>query len=290
MIREKIKIYRELSKMRITFSVFLTSIFGYILARGQFDFQMILPTLGVLFLSASSSALNHWQEPEIDKLMDRTKNRPLPQQKITRNHALGFVFITGIVGSSFLFIGGGLQVLLLGLLTFFTYNAIYTPMKKWSPYAVFPGGIVGAIPPMIGWVSGGGYVLSPTILALAFFFFVWQIPHFWLLLLLYGDDYRKAKLPTLSDAFSSDQLARMSYMWIVCLAMVTIMFPLFIRFENPMIIYMLSAISAWVAIDTFKLVKSVQKIFPRKVYRFSFIKVNLFVLLVMLILSVDKLI
>ena len=87
---------------------------------------------------------------------------------------------------------------LLGLITVVWYNGIYTPLKRVTAFAAIPGGVVGAIPPVIGWVSGGGDPTDARIIVVAFFFFVWQVPHFWLLLMRIGGDYERAGLPSLT--------------------------------------------------------------------------------------------
>jgi heme o synthase len=101
------------------------------------------------------------------------------------------------------------------LLNLIWYNGIYTPLKKINPLAIIPGSLVGSIPPAVGWTAAGGNILDPQIIILSFFFFIWQIPHFWLLLLIFGKDYENAGFPTLMQIFSSDQLARITFIWIV---------------------------------------------------------------------------
>jgi heme o synthase len=86
---------------------------------------------------------------------------------------------------------------------------------------------VGAIPPVIGWVAGGGAAMDPRIMAVAFFFFVWQVPHFWLLLLRIGDEYARAGLPTLTRTFTRPQFARIIYVWMIATAVACVSMPLF---------------------------------------------------------------
>ncbi|HET6463290.1 MAG TPA: UbiA family prenyltransferase, partial [Candidatus Krumholzibacteria bacterium] len=117
--------------------------------------------------------------------------------------------------------------MLLGLVTILWYNGVYTPLKRVSAFAAIPGGVVGAIPPVIGWVTAGGAATDPRIIAVAFFFFVWQVPHFWLLLLRIGGEYERAGLPTLTRMFTRPQFARIIYVWMIATAVACISMPLF---------------------------------------------------------------
>ena len=97
----------------------------------------------------------------------------------------------------------------------FWYNAVYTPLKKVFSLAIIPGSLVGALPPLAGWVAAGGDILDPKIILISSFFFVWQIPHFWILLLIYGKDYDKGGFPTLTNVFSERQLKILLYIVVV---------------------------------------------------------------------------
>ncbi len=106
----------------------------------------------------------------------------------------------------------------LGLLALLWYNGFYTYLKRVTAFAVVPGAVIGAIPPVIGWVAAGGHWNDSGSLMLAFFMFLWQIPHFWLLALMYGDQYADAGMPTPTKVFTREQLARVTYMWILGVA------------------------------------------------------------------------
>ena len=194
-VLDKIKILLELTKIRITIFVTITMLFGFISAAGGINFTAIVPTLGILFLACGSAAINHYQERKTDALMSRTKNRPLPAGKITPVSAILIALILLVSGSVLLYFGAGLLGMGLGLLNLIWYNGIYTPLKKINPLSIIPGSLVGAIPPAVGWVAGGGSIFDPQILIIATFFFIWQIPHFWLLLLVLDKDYQKAGFP-----------------------------------------------------------------------------------------------
>jgi protoheme IX farnesyltransferase len=214
-LKSYLKIILELGKVRISLPIALSAITGYVLFAGVLDSQGWLLGLGVFFMSCASSALNHWQERAIDIKMPRTKNRPIPSGKISANAALGVVIAFAALGSAILLLTNPIMAFVLSWTTLFFYNAVYTPMKKYSAFAVIPGSMVGALPPMIGWAGAGGSLTSETILLVATFFFIGQIPHFWLLLLMFGEQYKLANLPSLNQIFNEGQIKRITYTWIL---------------------------------------------------------------------------
>ena len=191
-MKEKLKLLAELGKVKITFAVALTTIAGYVLAGGSFDQGLILPVMGIFILACGSSALNHFQDSDRDGLMKRTSNRPIPSGKISKTNALLISLALIVFGSAAIWIGSDFTGFQLGLLALIWYNGIYTPMKRKTAFAVIPGSVIGSIPPVVGWVAGGGDLFDIQVLVMAFFFFIWQVPHFWLLMLKYGDEYVEA--------------------------------------------------------------------------------------------------
>ena len=103
--------------------------------------------------------------------------------------------------------------MLLGLLALVWYNGIYTPLKRFTAFAVVPGSVIGALPPAIGWATAGGQIDDPALLSLCFVFFMWQVPHFWILSLRHQADYTRAGFPTLGEVFSSSQIQRLIFVW-----------------------------------------------------------------------------
>jgi protoheme IX farnesyltransferase len=281
-----INIFIELGKVRITLFVAISTSAGYILASGNIAWQMMLPSLGVFILACSSSAINHFQERKTDGMMNRTKMRPLPSGSLKESYAIIFIIISLAAGLMLLYLFNGIAAAGLGVLAVVWYNAFYTPLKKITAMAVVPGALIGSIPPMIGYVSGGGSLINPEIIALALFFFIWQIPHFWLLLLLYEKDYEKAGFPTLTRLFSADQLSRITFTWIVALAVSCLMIPFFGIVNNAVINILLAASGIWLVWKTRKLI-SMQ--YGRMTFRFAFREINTFVLIVVVLLSVNKL-
>ena len=286
-MNKRIKIFTELAKIRITSFVTLTTAFGYIAAAGKINFKIIPVLFGVLLLAFGSGVLNHFQERKFDSMMDRTKNRPIPSRRISAQNALYISIALIISGSFVLFIGSNLLALGFGLLNLVWYNFIYTLLKRKTAFAIVPGSLVGAIPPVIGWVAAGGQLFDPQILAIAFFFFVWQIPHFWLLLLVMDKDYRKAGFPTLTQIFSREQLSRITFVWITSTAVTGFMITLFGLVTDIWISFALFLSSIWLAWKAFKLLTDTEDL---TVFRLTFGYINYFALFVVFMVSIDKLI
>ncbi len=285
-LSEKLSMVIELTKLRITTFVTLTTMFGFVCFIGKITFDIIAPTLGILLLSSGSAVINHFQERKTDALMKRTKNRPLPAGKVSPLSALLFAISLVLSGSVILLIGSGFLAFGLGLLNLVWYNGIYTPLKKVNPLAIVPGSIVGALPPMVGWVAAGGSLLDPQILILGFFFFIWQIPHFWLLLMIFGNDYEQAGFPTLTQLFSVEQLSRITFIWIIATFVTSMLIPLFGILKNNFIEFGLLAAGIWLTWNSLKLLKSEKE---KVWFRFAFREINIFAILVVLLLTIDKL-
>ena len=275
----------QLAKVRITFAVSLTTITGYVLASGQFNTGMILPTLGIFLLACGSSALNHYQEKDKDVLMERTKNRPIPSGNISAAGALIFAIILSILGSYLIYLGAGMLAMQLGLLALIWYNFIYTPLKKKTAFAVVPGSVIGSLPPMVGWVAGGGSLADPRALIIAFFFFIWQVPHFWLLLLKYGKEYEKAGYPSLTQIYSERQIRYTTFIWTMATGVTALMLPVFgivnsIGFSIAVLI-----VTLWLVFQFTHLLKAKNESFKPGIY---FMKINYFVLFMIIFLSMDS--
>lgn len=287
MYKEKLNIAFELMKIRITIFVMITMVFGYISYSDTINSGIILPAIGLLLLASGSAAINHWQERKTDALMDRTKNRPIPSGKVSAENVLFFSILLVIIGSMILYLTAGSTALILGLMNLFWYNGIYTPLKKVNSIAIIPGSLVGAIPPMVGWVAAGGYIFAPQILIIAAFFFIWQIPHFWLLLMVFGKDYEQAGFPTLTQKFSVNQLARITFIWIVATAVTCMLLPLFGIIKLTPLNFLLGLLSAWLVWKSKSLlVPELEKIN----FKFAFRAINVFALLVIVLLSIEKII
>jgi protoheme IX farnesyltransferase len=135
--------------------------------------------------------MNQYTEREQDAIMSRTMERPIAAKKISLRFAFRVFSLLLLSGSCLLLLNGFIPFAL-GCLGVILYNLLYTSLKKITVLAIIPGALVGAIPPHIGYTSAGGTVLNNKILYFSVFMFLWQIPHFWLLLLRYGKEYQAA--------------------------------------------------------------------------------------------------
>ncbi len=284
-MKEQIKLYMELTKFRITFAVTLSTITGYILMKHGVDWNAILPTLGVFFLAAASAALNQYQERKFDAAMDRTKNRPIPSGRISEKAALTFIVLVTLMGSAMIYFASNLTAMLLGWLTFFWYNAIYTPLKRKTVFAVIVGALIGALPPMIGYAAAGGHWLSLEILIVAFFFFIWQVPHFILLVLRFGSDYEKAGYPSLTETFSDYQIKRIIFIWIVGTVFSAFLMLVFNVVENQILSYLLLLFSLSLIVTSGPLLRKDQLSFK---FMRVFMNINIYLLIIMIILVIES--
>lgn len=188
----KVKAYYELLKFRLSLLVAFSGAFGYSLAVDYLDWGKItLISLAGFFITGAANIVNQIKEIELDKLMKRTQNRPLPTGRLTVNEALVFCVILFVLSSYVLFVEFNFKAGLLGVISFFLYGFVYTPLKRVGPISVFAGAIPGAFPPMIGWVAATNHFgLEPGILFAIQFF--WQFPHFWAIAWVADEDYQKA--------------------------------------------------------------------------------------------------
>lgn len=191
----KAKDYAEFMKLRLAALVVLSSSICYALAAQHFEWRtLIVLVVGGFLLTGASNGLNEVMERDLDALMDRTKNRPLPQSRMTVTEGLVVASLAGIagIGSLWLFINPMSGIL--GAVALILYVAAYTPLKQMTPFAVFVGAFPGSIPPMLGCVAatdGFGHI---TLLALLMFAvqFLWQFPHFWAIAWRLDTDYKRA--------------------------------------------------------------------------------------------------
>jgi protoheme IX farnesyltransferase len=214
-LRNKFIYFAELSKLKIMVPVSLTGFTGYFISDPHFSAEILLVTFGIFLLAISASVLNQIQEVKLDSLMKRTQNRPIPAGNISMHEAIFWFFTTLVSGTVIVYVAGCFTAALIGLLTILWYNGIYTYAKRITAFAVVPGAITGALPPLIGWAAAGGGVWDRTIIFVEFLFFIGQIPHFWLLILKYGEEYETAGMPSLTRLFSTAQINRLTFSWVV---------------------------------------------------------------------------
>lgn len=214
----------KLGKFTISIPVSLTAFLGYFLYNPVVNTPAVLAFAGVFLLSMGSSALNQIQERRTDALMKRTSSRPIPAGIIRLPHAIAFAVLFA-TGGALLLLPTGLLPAALGIFTLLWYNLVYTPLKRITAFAVLPGALIGALPPLIGWTAAGGNLLDMEILTVAFLLFVGQMPHYWLLLLKIGHEFRDAGLPVITSLFEPRQIRNLSFIWIAATAVIVWMLP-----------------------------------------------------------------
>ncbi len=274
----------ELCRIRISFFSVMAAATGYLLAAPWPEPRLFTLALGVVLLACGASALNQLLERNTDALMPRTGGRPLPSGRVRPAGALLFSAALISSGTAILAMSGGLLPVAMGLFTIFWYGAVYTPLKRKTAFAVVPGALIGAIPLAIGWVFGGGALSSPGYILPCFFFYIWQIPHFWLFISEYGEEYEKAGLPSLTKVFSERQLSRIVFTWnLSCAASAMLLVP---GPSGRAITYGLAAAAALMVLSGAAALRGGAA--KRKNYLFAWRGMNAAMLAVMCLLSADR--
>jgi len=204
-IKAKIQDLSLLVKLRLSFLVVISAVLTYLFAAESFSWLKLVALIsGGFLVTGASNGLNQWLEKDLDKMMDRTKNRPIAAERMTKKEGFWISVVLGIIGLTILFVFLNPLSGILGTLALFTYVAIYTPLKRITPFAVFVGAFPGAIPPMLGYVAEtGSFGLVPGL-----FFavqFIWQFPHFWAIAWKIDEDYSKAGFSLLPSKGRKDK-------------------------------------------------------------------------------------
>ena len=190
--------FLQLTKMRLALSVVFSSLAGYGMAADQFDMITVMYLfIGGYAMVGASNAYNQILEKDLDALMQRTKNRPLPSGRMDKTTAQVIAVSLTLIGALAL-MAINTKTAVFGILSVLLYVCFYTPLKTKTPLSVFIGAIPGAIPFMLGWVAHtGSFGIEPGVLFMVQFF--WQFPHFWAIGWQLEEDYKKAgfkMLPT----------------------------------------------------------------------------------------------
>ncbi len=235
-----------LAKAPLCFLVGYSALFGFFLADPTVPIHAFLTGTGLFLLATGAATLNSIQERCTDALMERTKNRPLPRKNVSLLQAriqtillfgAGVVVLSAVSKTIFPFAVALLAVVL--------YNGIYTPLKQRTVLAIVPGAVCGALPPYIGWLVGGGDKIGFEPFLLIALIVLWQIPHFWLVLLHYRKDYKSGIHPSLLSFFQEDTIRLFFITWIGGLVTTMILFTVlpFIGGLLFKILLMLNAVS-----------------------------------------------
>ncbi len=190
--------FKEITKVRLSVSVVFSSLAGYLLGASVVDFKtLILLAIGGYCMVGASNAYNQIIEKDLDALMIRTQNRPIPSGRMSVNQAFIIAVLLTLLGIAILY-SINPKTAMFGAVSIFLYTSIYTPLKLKTPFSVFVGAIPGAIPFMLGWVAAtNDFGIEPGTLFMIQFF--WQFPHFWSIGWFLYEDYERAgffMLPT----------------------------------------------------------------------------------------------
>jgi heme o synthase len=200
----KLKDIALLTKIRLALVVVISAVAGYLMGYQTFSLlHFLLLITGGFLVTGASNAFNQAIERNLDSLMDRTSNRPIPAGRMTLNESIIIAIVFAVAGLACLALINWLSAVL-GFLALFTYVAIYTPLKRITPWAVFVGAFPGAIPPMLGYIAATGqFGLEPGILFAVQF--IWQFPHFWAIAWVVDEDYAKAGFSLLPSKGRKDK-------------------------------------------------------------------------------------
>ncbi len=273
-------IFFSLTKARLALSVVFSSVAGYILAVDQIIFQeLIFLILGGYCIVGASNSFNQIIEKDKDKLMDRTKSRPLPTKQITTQIAFWVSVILTLIGLFMLYMINYKTVFFAGL-SVFLYTCIYTPLKPVTPLSVFIGAIPGAIPFMLGWVAGTNkFGIEPGTLFMIQFF--WQFPHFWSLGWMLDDDYKKAGFNMLPTGNRDKKTALQIIFYTIWMIIITV-FPvsgltgdLSIKFGSAIVVLILGIIILVLGINLYNKmdISSAKKLFYGSVFYLTLIQI-----------------
>ncbi len=275
----------DLCRLPIALFTAYSAATGYLMAPHRSPLSGIPVAFSVFILAAGASALNQCQERDIDARMERTRRRPLPAGDFSPAGALSIAVMLITGGIALLALSGGKASTVPAVLAVLWYNGLYTYLKRITAFAAVPGAFVGMAPPTIGWIAGGGGFADPRLVVVCLLFFMWQIPHFWLQVLHYGDEYEQAGLASLTKVLSRAQIAHISFAWICSTAVACLLLPLYGSLTSPLLYGPLLFTSIWVVAKSVTLVAAGRtSALPLAVFR----HLNIFIFVIMSLLSAEK--
>jgi heme o synthase len=252
--------FKEITKAGLAISVLFSSIAGYLLGFDEshpFSWTtLIMLIIGGYCMVGASNAFNQVIEKDLDALMDRTKNRPVPAGRMSPNIALFVASLLTIIGLILLYLINP-KTAMFGAISIFLYTSAYTPLKTVTPLSVFVGAIPGAIPFMLGWVAATGNfgIEAGTLFMIQFF---WQFPHFWAIGWFLYEDYEKAgffMLPTgQRDTKTATQIILYT-LWLIVASLLPCLGFTGQFFISPIAAVLVFLLGLWMLIYAFKLYK-----------------------------------
>jgi len=277
----------SLLKPRVMSLAVFTSVSGLILSPATLHpFLCILSIFCISLGAGASGAINMWFDRDIDKMMERTKNRPIPSKKIMAGDALGFGIILSLVSVIILGLSVNYFAAFLLALSISFYIFIYTIwLKRRTPQNIVIGGAAGAFPPIIGWACATGDVSTfPVILFVLIF--IWTPPHFWALALYKDTEYSRAKIPML-PVIKGQRKTKQQILGYSLLLFLVSLSPYYLGFSGITYLFCSLILGVYFVYLAYKIFKSDDKnktIYAPKLFKFSI----LYLYLVFLILVIDK--
>ena len=215
-----------LTKVRVNSLVVATTAGGYYLGAGdQFNpILMLNACIGTALVAGGAAALNQVSERDIDRLMDRTRLRPVADARMSVVEALAFAIGFSGLGLLMLWLAFGVLTALVALVTLLSYAGIYTPLKRITALSTIVGAVPGALPPLIGWAAARGTIAEPAPWSLFLIGFVWQLPHILAVSWMYREDYGRAGLPMLAVVDTTGAMSgRQALLWAAALIPVSLL-------------------------------------------------------------------
>ena len=218
----------RLFRIRLSLLNGIAALAGSLLFPAALGQHILLATFsGVVLLAMAGSAFNQVLEQDLDRLMIRTRMRPLLNNELTVTVAVFIGICAALAGSLSLAAAGGILPVVVGLFTLCWYLAVYTPLKRRTSWALAVGAVCGALPPVIGWSAAGGDPLDFRIMLLAGLMYLWQIPHFWLFQRRHAEDYHRAGLPLVASGIKGSAPPQLFWLWVVALISSAMLLPAF---------------------------------------------------------------
>ncbi|BCS89725.1 protoheme IX farnesyltransferase [Pseudodesulfovibrio sediminis] len=204
----------SLMRPSVSLAVAAGTLFGALYRGSAETGSVVEAVIGAFILCGGCSALNQIQERDRDARMERTRHRPVAAGRLTVNEAWPLSLAMILSGLVLFFLAGGWTLLMLGMGILLVYNGVYTPLKRVTPTALLAGGCAGAVPPLVGWLAAGGDALDPRILSVTAIFYLWQVPHFWLLAEKHRADYERAGFAMLHAALPPQVRSVLMALWV----------------------------------------------------------------------------
>lgn len=275
----------ELFKLRLNMMVVVSSALGYFIGLQSFDLlTFICLLIGGFLVTGSSNGMNQIMERHLDLKMERTKERPLPSNRLLVSDAWLVSSISGGIGLLLLWFFVNPLTSILAALSLFIYVALYTPLKRVSGFSVFVGAFPGAIPPMLGWVAATNSFGLEAGLLFAIQF-MWQFPHFWAIAWTIDEDYRRAGFKMLPSAGGKTGYSAFIILLHSLMLIPVSVAPYLFGLTGPVGSAIIFLLGVYFAVPAFRLMQTLEDKFAKKLMFASF----LYLPLVLLVFFIDKL-